>query len=108
MVSGEAVPKSLCVQFVLIASSYATEESLGLSSFIVSWNSLYQKRPLKSSSSTLEVYMGPRLELIQVSLDGIVPLRCDNNTSQLSSLCKLAKNSLNPTVFILGEGIKEY
>lgn len=94
------------IQFVFIASSYATKESLALSSFIVSQNTLCKKRLLKSSSLSLEVYMGPLLELVQVSLDGIVPLRCDNHISQLSGLCKLAKNSLNPTVFILDEGIK--
>lgn len=52
--------------------------------------------------------MNPILELVQVSLDGIVSLRCDNYSSQLSGICKPAKNSLNPTVFILDEGIKEY
>lgn len=52
--------------------------------------------------------MSPLLELVQVSLDGIVSLRCDNHNNQLSGICKLAQNSLNPTVFILDEGIKEY
>ncbi|KAK4808956.1 hypothetical protein QYF61_013590 [Mycteria americana] len=54
-----------------------------------------------------EVHMGPLLELVQVPLDGIPPLRHVNCTTQLG-VCKLAEGALDPTVYVTDEDTKQY
>ncbi|KAK4825368.1 hypothetical protein QYF61_027121 [Mycteria americana] len=54
-----------------------------------------------------KVHMGPLLQLVQVSLDGISSLRCVNCTTQLGVICKLAEGALNPTVYVIDEAIKQ-
>jgi len=53
-----------------------------------------------------EVHMGPPLQLVQVSLDGI--LRRVDRSTQLGVICKLAAVALDPTVCVLDEDTKEY
>ncbi|KAK4815374.1 hypothetical protein QYF61_001362 [Mycteria americana] len=53
-----------------------------------------------------EVHMGPLLELVQVSPDGIPSLRHVNHTTQLGGVCKLAEGAINPTVYVTDEDVK--
>ncbi|KAK4823100.1 hypothetical protein QYF61_025838 [Mycteria americana] len=55
-----------------------------------------------------EIHMGPLLELVQVPLNGIPFLRHVNHTTQLGVICKLAEGTLNPTVHVIDEDIKQY
>ncbi|GAB0178515.1 cAMP-dependent protein kinase inhibitor alpha [Grus japonensis] len=55
-----------------------------------------------------EVHTGPLLKLVQVPLDGIPSLRHINRTTQFGVAYKLAEGALNPTVYVIGEGIKQY
>ncbi|KAK4815543.1 hypothetical protein QYF61_003235 [Mycteria americana] len=55
-----------------------------------------------------EVHMDPLLELVQVPLDGIPSLRSVNHTTHLGVICKLAKDALDPTVYVIDEDIKQY
>ncbi|KAK4822062.1 hypothetical protein QYF61_008871 [Mycteria americana] len=54
-----------------------------------------------------EIYMGPLLELVHVSLDGIASLRRVNHTTQLGVVCKQVEGALNPTVYATDEDIKQ-
>jgi len=42
-----------------------------------------------------EVHTGPFLELVQVSLDGILSFWCVSCTTQLGVICKLAEGALD-------------
>lgn len=44
-----------------------------------------------------EVSMGPLLELVQIPVDGIPPLRCGNCTTQLGGICRLGEGVLDLT-----------
>ncbi|PKU44723.1 hypothetical protein llap_4997 [Limosa lapponica baueri] len=60
-----------------------------------------------------EVHIGPLLEPAQITLDGILSLRCVNNSTQLGVICKLAEGALNPSmslsfyVYVIDEDIKQ-
>ena len=55
-----------------------------------------------------EVLLGPLLEPIQVSLDGISSIGCVNHTPQLGVTHKLAESRISPTVYVFDEDIQEY
>ena len=45
-----------------------------------------------------EVYLGPLLQPVQVSLDVIPSFMCVDQTTQLGIICKLDEGALNPTI----------
>jgi len=55
-----------------------------------------------------KVHISPLLQPVQVTLDGILSLRHVNCTSQLGVTCKLAEGTLNPTMYVTDEDIKDY
>ncbi|GAB0185610.1 mitochondrial enolase superfamily member 1 [Grus japonensis] len=52
--------------------------------------------------------MCPLLEPVQVPPDSLLSLRHVKHTTQLGIVCKLAESALNPTVYVIGEDIKQY
>ena len=48
-----------------------------------------------------EVHIGSLLELVQVSLDRIPPLRRANPTTQLGVICTLAEGALDPAMTLM-------
>lgn len=52
--------------------------------------------------------MGLLLELVQISLDGILSFRFVIHATQLSVVCKLSEGPLNPTVYVIDKDIKQY
>jgi len=54
----------------------------------------------------LEVLTGPFFELVLVPLDVIPSFWCVSCTTQLGVICKLAKGSLNPAVYVIDENVK--
>ena len=55
-----------------------------------------------------EVHLGPLLKPVSISLDDILSLRCVNCTTQFDVIHKFAEGSLNPTVNIIDEDIKQH
>ena len=55
-----------------------------------------------------ELHTGPFLNLVQVPLDGIPSLRHVNRTTQLGVICRVAESTLDPTVSIISEDVKQY
>lgn len=54
-----------------------------------------------------EVHLGPLLEPVWVSLNGIPSLECVDCTPQIGVILKLAEGELDPTVSAIDEIIKE-
>lgn len=54
-----------------------------------------------------KVHMGPLLELTWLPLNGILSLRHVSDTTELGVICKFAEGSLNPTVYVTDEDIKQ-
>ncbi|KAK4816734.1 hypothetical protein QYF61_022286 [Mycteria americana] len=55
-----------------------------------------------------EVHMGPLLNPVKIPLNGIPSPRHVNHTTQLGVICKLAEGTLDPTVYVIDEDIKQY
>jgi len=53
------------------------------------------------------VSRGPCLKSVKVSLDGIPSFKQINGNTQFGVICKLSDGSLNPTVYVTDEGIKQ-
>ena len=54
-----------------------------------------------------DVFLGPLLEPVQVSLNGIPSLWCVDCTTQLGVISKLAESALDATVNVTDEDIKD-
>lgn len=52
--------------------------------------------------------MGPHLELVHVPLGDISSLRRVSLTTQLGAVCRLAKDTLDPTVNVTDEEIEDW
>lgn len=52
--------------------------------------------------------MGLLLELVQISLDGILSFRFASHATQLNVVCRLSEGALNPTVYATDEDITQY
>lgn len=52
--------------------------------------------------------MHPLFEWVHAPLDGVPPLYCINCTTQLDVISKLAKGTLNPTVYVTDKDVEEH
>ena len=52
--------------------------------------------------------MGSPFEFVQVPLDGIPSFCCINCSTQFGVICKLAKGTLNPIIYVIDKNFKEY
>ena len=55
-----------------------------------------------------ELHLDPLLKPVYVPLDGIPSFRCVDCTPPLGVICKLAEGTLDSTVSVTNEDIKEY